>query len=218
MQPVLRRISRSGGCGRKRSSTTTSSGTCLSAAMSRSWMPWRRASTSASAWPVVGVALRDEGVSLSLGSGRTGDRARTSSSPYHWGCSRARRRRSHRRSRPGGPIWCPGWVRAVREGGAPFAGPSGATRAGRTWSSSRLSPASPPCGSSIIDAFGDGPGPRLPRVPLRNLARVRGWPAGGRRWATDLIGAVLGSPCPDPVAVAVTSWGEDPYPVARTPM
>jgi len=30
-------------------------------------------------------------------------------------------------------------------------------------------------------------------------------------WATDLLGAALGAPCPAPVAVAVTDWAADPW-------
>jgi len=31
------------------------------------------------------------------------------------------------------------------------------------------------------------------------------------RWVTGMIAQVLGSPCPDPVAIAVTGWAADPY-------
>ena len=33
----------------------------------------------------------------------------------------------------------------------------------------------------------------------------------GARWVTGMIAAALGSPCPDPVAIAVTGWADDPY-------
>ena len=60
-----------------------------------------------------------------------------------------------------------------------------------------------------LDAFGHGPVLAChvfhSGIPLVSEE----WPTGAADWATDLIGAVLGSPCPDPVAVAVTSWGHD---------
>ena len=31
------------------------------------------------------------------------------------------------------------------------------------------------------------------------------------RWVTGMIAEALGSPCPDPVAIAVTGWATDPY-------
>jgi monoamine oxidase len=31
------------------------------------------------------------------------------------------------------------------------------------------------------------------------------------RWALGLLGEAIGAPCPEPVEVAVTSWGTDPY-------
>jgi polyamine oxidase len=31
------------------------------------------------------------------------------------------------------------------------------------------------------------------------------------RWMTDMIAEALGSPCPDPVAMTVTGWADDPY-------
>ncbi len=30
-------------------------------------------------------------------------------------------------------------------------------------------------------------------------------------WATGLIGEALGAPCPEPAAVAVTGWAQDPW-------
>ena len=30
-------------------------------------------------------------------------------------------------------------------------------------------------------------------------------------WVTDMLSAALGAPCPEPVAVAVTGWADDPY-------
>jgi polyamine oxidase len=34
---------------------------------------------------------------------------------------------------------------------------------------------------------------------------------GAVRWALGLLGEAIGAPCPEPVEVAVTSWGTDPY-------
>ena len=31
------------------------------------------------------------------------------------------------------------------------------------------------------------------------------------RWVTDMLSAAMGAPCPEPVAVAVTGWADDPY-------
>ena len=36
-------------------------------------------------------------------------------------------------------------------------------------------------------------------------------PADAARWALDLLGKATGSPCPEPSAVAVTSWWTDPF-------
>ena len=35
--------------------------------------------------------------------------------------------------------------------------------------------------------------------------------AAAARWVTGMIAEALGSPCPDPVAIAVTGWAADPY-------
>ena len=36
-------------------------------------------------------------------------------------------------------------------------------------------------------------------------------PTEAARWVTDQLGAALGAPCPEPVAVEVTGWAGDPY-------
>ena len=36
-------------------------------------------------------------------------------------------------------------------------------------------------------------------------------PSAAARWVTDRLAAVLDGPCPEPSAVAVTGWADDPY-------
>ena len=36
-------------------------------------------------------------------------------------------------------------------------------------------------------------------------------PTVAARWVTDQLAAALDAPCPEPVAVAVTGWADDPY-------
>jgi monoamine oxidase len=62
-----------------------------------------------------------------------------------------------------------------------------------------------------MDAFGDGP--VLVLLVFHSAAgRVLGAsPDEAARWALGLLAEATGRPCPVPEAVAVTSWGTDPY-------
>ena len=62
-----------------------------------------------------------------------------------------------------------------------------------------------------LDAFGAGP---VLSVQVFHGAAGRVLGAGqdaAVRWALDMLGEVIGGPCPQPAAVAVTSWSSDPY-------
>ncbi len=62
-----------------------------------------------------------------------------------------------------------------------------------------------------LDAFGAGPA-LVFFVFHSDAGRIidRGQD-GAVRWALGLLGEAIGTPCPEPVEVAVTSWGTDPY-------
>ncbi len=62
-----------------------------------------------------------------------------------------------------------------------------------------------------LDAFGAGPA-LVFFVFHSNAGQIidRGQDEAVR-WALGLLGEALGAPCPEPVEVAVTSWGTDPY-------
>ncbi len=62
-----------------------------------------------------------------------------------------------------------------------------------------------------LDAFGAGP---VLSVQAFHSAAGRLLGAGqdeAVRWAMDMLGEATGGPCPEPTAVAVTSWASDPY-------
>jgi monoamine oxidase len=72
-----------------------------------------------------------------------------------------------------------------------------------------------------LDAFGAGP-VLLFSVFHSDAGRIMGTGQDGAvqnaatqdgavRWALGLLGEAIGAPCPEPVEVAVTSWGTDPY-------
>ncbi|WP_432479172.1 flavin monoamine oxidase family protein [Nocardioides sp. GXQ0305] len=62
-----------------------------------------------------------------------------------------------------------------------------------------------------LDAFGAGPVLAC-HVFHSATGRVSApWPAGAVQWVTDQLAAVLGAPCPTPLAVAVTGWADDPF-------
>ena len=63
-----------------------------------------------------------------------------------------------------------------------------------------------------LDAFGAGP-VLVFFVFHSDAGRIMGTGRGDGavRWALDLLGEAIGAPCPEPVEVAVTSWGTDPY-------
>jgi polyamine oxidase len=62
-----------------------------------------------------------------------------------------------------------------------------------------------------LDAFGAGP-VLVFFVFHSDAARLSGAGRdGAARWALDLLAEATGRPCPEPAAVAVTSWASDPY-------
>jgi polyamine oxidase len=69
-----------------------------------------------------------------------------------------------------------------------------------------------------LDAFGAGP-VLVFFVFHSDANRIMGTSRDGTsagqdaavRWALGLLGEAIGAPCPEPVEVAVTSWGTDPY-------
>ncbi len=71
-------------------------------------------------------------------------------------------------------------------------------------------PSEPACWVFDLDAFGVGP-VLVGHVFHSATIHVRGTPVSATRWLTDMLTAALGEPCPEPVAVAVTSWAEDPF-------
>jgi monoamine oxidase len=62
-----------------------------------------------------------------------------------------------------------------------------------------------------LDAFGAGPVLVCHTFHSATGHLTEVSPAAAARWVTDMLSAALGAPCPDPVAVAVTGWAEDPY-------
>jgi polyamine oxidase len=62
-----------------------------------------------------------------------------------------------------------------------------------------------------LDAFGAGP-TLVAHVFHSATDHVLGSsPSTAARWARSMIGEAIAAPCPEPVAVAVTSWATDPY-------
>ena len=62
-----------------------------------------------------------------------------------------------------------------------------------------------------LDAFGAGPA-LVFFVFHSHAARLsEAGRDGAARWALDLLAEATGRPCPEPAAVAVTSWASDPY-------
>jgi monoamine oxidase len=60
-----------------------------------------------------------------------------------------------------------------------------------------------------LDAFGVGP-VLVCHTFHSATHHVRGEPREAVRWVTDMLAAALGEPCPEPTAVAVTGWADDP--------
>jgi monoamine oxidase len=62
-----------------------------------------------------------------------------------------------------------------------------------------------------LDAFGAGPA--LVFLVFHSAAGrlLDAGPDAATRWALDLLAEATGRPCPEPTAVAVTSWASDPY-------
>jgi monoamine oxidase len=72
-------------------------------------------------------------------------------------------------------------------------------------------PAEPAAWVFDLDAFGIGP-MLVCHVFHSATGHVSaGSPTDAAGWVTDQLGAALGTPCPEPVAVAVTGWAGDPY-------
>jgi polyamine oxidase len=72
-------------------------------------------------------------------------------------------------------------------------------------------PAQPAAWVFDLDAFGIGPilvchvfHTAIGHVPAAS-------PTVAVQWVTEQLAAALDAPCPDPVEVRVTSWGDDPY-------
>ena len=55
------------------------------------------------------------------------------------------------------------------------------------------------------------PGAGLFRLPQRGRPLLDAGPDAAARWALDMLAEATGRPCPEPKAVAVTSWATDPY-------
>jgi monoamine oxidase len=85
---------------------------------------------------------------------------------------------------------------------------------GAGWSHLVLYPAEPSqpvCWVFDLDAFGAGP-VLVGHVFHSATGRVHGSsPASGARWLSDMLTVALGEPCPEPLAVAVTGWADDPF-------
>ena len=61
-----------------------------------------------------------------------------------------------------------------------------------------------------LDAFGAGPA--LVFLVFHSAAGLlAAGPDAATRWALDMLAEASGRPCPEPTAVAVTSWASDPY-------
>jgi monoamine oxidase len=61
------------------------------------------------------------------------------------------------------------------------------------------------------DAFGAGAAVTFHVFPSLAVRVLRDGDEGAKRWATDQLSGATGRPCPEPTAVAVTSWAEDPW-------
>ena len=72
-------------------------------------------------------------------------------------------------------------------------------------------PAEPAAWVFDFDAFGVGPILVCHTFHSATGHVLDAVPADAARWVTDQLAAVLGAPCPEPVAVAVTGWATDPY-------
>ena len=72
-------------------------------------------------------------------------------------------------------------------------------------------PAEPATWIFDLDAFGLGPVLACHVFHSATGQVSAASPDAAARWVTDRLAAVLGGPCPEPVAVAVTGWADDPY-------
>jgi monoamine oxidase len=72
-------------------------------------------------------------------------------------------------------------------------------------------PAQPAAWVFDLDAFGNGPILACHVFHSATGHISRAWPAGAAQWLTDQLTAVLDAPCPHPLAVVVTDWAGDPY-------
>jgi polyamine oxidase len=62
-----------------------------------------------------------------------------------------------------------------------------------------------------LDAFGAGPALSFHLFASNAERALTGSADDAARWVLDMLDAALGRPCPEPVAVAVTSWTVDPH-------
>lgn len=61
------------------------------------------------------------------------------------------------------------------------------------------------------DAFGAGAAVTFHVFPSLAVRVLAEGVEGAKRWAMDELGGATGRPCPEPTAVAVTSWADDPW-------
>jgi monoamine oxidase len=161
-------------------------------------------------WPAVGVDLTEEGVSVSSRSGQV-EAASHLVVTVPLGVLKCR-------SLTFTPPLPPERVQVIRRLGfgryekvvlgfaEPFWREAG-------WSHLVVFPADPAQSAAWIfdlDAFGLGP-ILVCHVFHSATSRVSAaWPEGAAQWVIDQLAAVLGEPCPEPVAVEITDWADDP--------
>ena len=162
-------------------------------------------------FPVVGLDLTDDGVTVSSGSGRTetGSHAVVA---VPLGVLKAQALTftpplPSERARLVELVGFGRYEKVVLRFARPFWREAG-------WSHLALfppDPAQPAAWVFDLDAFGIGP-VLVCHVFHSGVGHVSGaWPAGAARWLTDQLGAVLGAPCPEPLDVVVTDWAADPW-------
>ena len=67
-----------------------------------------------------------------------------------------------------------------------------------------------------LEAFGEGPILVCHTFHSATGHLADASTADSARWVTGMLSAALGAPCPEPVAVAVTGWADDPYAAGHT--
>jgi monoamine oxidase len=161
-------------------------------------------------WPVAGVALSDDEVTLTSASGRTETGSHvvvtvplgvlksgglTFTPPLPVERARAVARLGFGR-----------YEKVVLRFAEPFWRAAG-------WSHLVLfppDPAQPAAWVFDLDAFGVGPVLACHVFHSATDRVSEAWPEGAAAWVVDQLGTVLGAPCPEPMAVAVTGWADDP--------